>query len=123
MPPTVSGHRFFDQRFELEAEHGRGGMGTVWKARSAASRSRALRGLGSVIDRIHTLHSLLARAFASVAAASLWSWMMLLEALAESGDEALRPSYRTYVGLHTPDTDPVSIRIDAVQRLVDPSLK
>jgi serine/threonine protein kinase len=33
MPPTVSGHRFFDQRFELEAEHGRGGMGTVWKAR------------------------------------------------------------------------------------------
>jgi hypothetical protein len=72
-----------------------------------------------MIDRIHTLGSSLAPAVARAAAAALWSWMMFLEALAESGDEELRPSYRTYVGLHTPDTDPASIRIDAAPHVVE----
>jgi hypothetical protein len=50
----------------------------------------------------------------AVAVAHGW-WMMSLEALTDSEYEGLLPRDKPYVGLHTPDTDPVSARTGAAR--------
>lgn len=58
--------------------------------------------------------AMLARAVSRTAASALRWWMMQREMLADGGYQWSRSTHRTYVGMHTPDTDPVSIHTYAL---------
>jgi hypothetical protein len=73
----------------------------------------------SVVERTGTVDSTLARAVARTAA-TLRRWMIHLET--ESGHEEYRSLNKPYVGLHTPDSDAVGIRTEALPQFVGPTV-
>jgi hypothetical protein len=86
-------------------------MGMMSRTGCAPSANSCDSADSDVTERIDTVDSSLERVVARGVAAALGWWGLLLEQLTESEHDGLRRSDKTYVGLHTPDTDPVSIRM------------